>query len=199
MLYFSSSRLNPTRSVQVGVEKNMSSFSLSNKYYLQYQKLDCYQVHCMAPWGSSVLGLRIYQSWTKASRVGESTLDQQTRKSLTHDLWWLSDSRNSYCSLGLNVGSLTLTVERPLGERVAYLTLPSWSFPSSYPSWRKLSWFESMLALQLHTANPLACGTTSSFRITATELSAFSLEFLSPVLSWRWGNRNLGIITLHVW
>lgn len=95
----------------------------------------------------------------------------------------------------MSVHSLTLTVEVSLGERVAYLTLPSCS-SSSYPNWRKLSWFELMLTLLLHTANTLACGTTPSFRTTSTELSAFSLEFLSLVWHWKWGNRNLGIISL---
>lgn len=187
----------------------MSSFSLSNKYYLQYQNLDFYQVHCMAPWGNSVLGLSIYQSWTKASRVG-GKCSRSVEKKISHPWSFVIIRQQEKLLLSWSLCRFICSCcGCTLGGKVAYVKILSWGSPSSDPNWGKLSWFELILTPQLPSAKLLAPGTKPSCRITLqwgsqsrAQSSTFSLSLFYA------GDEGMGTqaqlnfcppVLLHVW
>lgn len=159
MLHSSSSRLNSTRSVQVGVEKiwALSPWAINIIFSIKSWIATKY-----ATW---LLGEA--QTWVWASIKAEqkhtgqweSVRDQYRRKILIHDLWWLSGSRKTCCFIGFSVSPRSLAVHVPLGEKFAYVKFLSWCSPFSSPDWRKLPWLGwTLLILHLEPTKLLALG-----------------------------------------
>lgn len=166
MLHSSSSRLNLTRSVQVGVEKIWALspwainiiFSIKSWIATKYTTL--------------LFGKALSQVWAsirakqKHTEQWESTRDQYRREILTHDLWWLSGSKNTCCFIGFNMSSCTLAVHVALGEKFADVKYLSWCSSFSFPDWRKLPKLEwTLLVLHLDPANLLALGKETPWQV----------------------------------